>query len=132
MTVELNYLALVTVLTALIRIPWMLNKVAVRGLSVVSRYPRDPEPLSGWAHRIWVAHEDAVDNLVVFGILVVVLHLAGHSNTITVVAATTFFWARVVHLVAYAFAVPWVKTAAHLVSFAAVLALSWEVVLLAM
>lgn len=131
MTIELKYLALVTVLTALIRIPWMLNKVAVRGLSVVARYPRECEPLSDWAHRLWVAHEDAVDNLVVFGILVLVLHLAGHHTALTAAAVAAYFWSRLVHVVVYALALPWLKTVAHIVSFAAILALSWEVVLLA-
>jgi hypothetical protein len=72
MTTELTYLAWAGILTALIRIPWMLNKVAVRGLAVVSRYPKESAPLSGWAHRLWVAHEDSVDNLVVFATLIVV------------------------------------------------------------
>ncbi len=130
MTTELSYLAWTTILTALIRIPWMLNKVAVRGLASVSRYPRDSEPLSGWAHRLWVAHEDAVDNLVVFGILIGLLHVAGHSNTVTVIAAAAYFWARLVHVVVYAFAVPWIKTAAHVIAFLATLALAWQVAIL--
>lgn len=126
MTPELSYLAWATVLTTLIRIPWMVNKVAKRGLGAVSRYPRDSEPLSPWAHRLWVAHEDAIDNLVVFGILIGVLHAAGHSSTATVLAAALYFWARLVHVLVYAFAVPWVKTAAHVAGYAAILTLAWE------
>jgi uncharacterized MAPEG superfamily protein len=129
MTTELNYLAWAAILTALIRIPWMLNKVAVRGLSVVSRYPQESEPLSGWAHRLWVAHEDSVDNLVVFGALIVVLHLAGESTTVTVAAAAVYFWARLVHVIVYAFAIPWVKTVAHVAGLAALLVLAWQVML---
>ena len=127
MTVELKYLAWVTVLTALIRVPWMLNKVAVRGISKVSRYPRDSEPLSPWAHRLWVAHEDAVDNLIVFAVLVGLLHVAGHSSAVTVIASAVYFWARLIHILVYAFAVPWVKTAAHVAGFASIIALAWEV-----
>lgn len=129
MTTELNYLGWAAILTALIRIPWMLNKVAVRGLSVVSRYPQESEPLSGWAHRLWVAHEDSVDNLVVFGALIVVLHLAGESTTVTVAAAAVYFWARLVHVIVYAFAIPWVKTVAHVAGLAALLVLAWQVML---
>jgi len=132
MTTELIYLAWTTILTALIRIPWMLNKVAIRGLASVSRYPRESQPLSGWAHRLWVAHEDAVDILVVFGILIGLLHASGHSNSVTVISAATYFWARLVHVVVYAFAVPWIKTAAHVASFLAILALAWQVATLAL
>jgi uncharacterized MAPEG superfamily protein len=129
-TVELKYLAWVTVLTALIRVPWMLNKVAIRGISKVSRYPRDSEPLSPWAHRLWVAHEDAVDNLIVFAVLVVLLHLDGYSSSLTILAAAVYFWARLVHVLVYAFAVPWVKTLAHVAAFGAILVLAWQVLAL--
>jgi uncharacterized MAPEG superfamily protein len=132
MTTELSYLAWTAILTALIRIPWMLNKVAVRGLGSVSRFPRDSQPLSDWAHRLWVAHEDAVDNLVVFGILVGLLHAAGHSNPVTVFSAAIYFWARLLHVVVYAFAVPWLKTAAHVTAYLAILTLAWQVAILTM
>jgi uncharacterized MAPEG superfamily protein len=108
----------------------MLNKVAVRGLATVVGYPRESEPLSDWAHRFWVAHEDAVDNLVVFGFLVGILHMAGESNALTVISATVYFWARLLHVVVYAFAIPWIKTLAHVTGFAALLVLAWEVLLL--
>jgi uncharacterized MAPEG superfamily protein len=129
MTTELTYLAWAGILTALIRIPWMLNKVAVRGLAVVSRYPKESAPLSGWAHRLWVAHEDSVDNLVVFATLIVVLHLAGETTTLTAGAAAVYFWARLVHVVVYAFAIPWIKTVAHVAGFAALLVLAWKVLM---
>jgi hypothetical protein len=70
MTVELNYLVAATLLTLLIRVGWMLNKVQVRGLAVVVGYPKESEPLSEWAHRLWVAHEDAIQSLVTFAVLV--------------------------------------------------------------
>jgi uncharacterized MAPEG superfamily protein len=127
---ELKYLAWVTVLTALIRVPWMLNKVAVRGISKASGYPRDSEPLSPWAHRLWVAHEDAVDNLIVFAVLVGLLHTTGQSTSVTVLASAVYFWARLVHVLVYAFAIPWVKTAAHVTGFGAILVLAWEVLAL--
>jgi uncharacterized MAPEG superfamily protein len=130
MTTELSYLAWVTVLTALIRVPWMLNKVAVRGLATVAGYPRESQPLSDWAHRFWVAHQDAVDNLVVFGFLIGILHMAGESNTLTIISSAVYFWARLAHVVVYAFAIPWIKTVAHVAAFVALLALGWEVLLL--
>jgi uncharacterized MAPEG superfamily protein len=129
MTIELKYLVLVAVMTLLIRVPWMINKVTVRGLAKVTGYPEDSEPLSGWAHRVWVAHEDAVQNLIVFAVLVVTLHVGGESNDWTRGAAVVYFWARLSHFNVYAFGIPRLKTAAFLTAFAAQLVLAWQLLM---
>ena len=49
MTTELKYLALVTVLTALAWVPYILNTIAVRGLLDAVGYPENPKPLARWA-----------------------------------------------------------------------------------
>ena len=63
MTTELTYLALVTTLTALIWIPYILNMIMVRGLIDAVGYPQDPAPLSPWAASMKAAHANAVENL---------------------------------------------------------------------
>jgi uncharacterized MAPEG superfamily protein len=131
MTIELQYLAWVTILTLLLRVPWMVNKVTVRGLDTVTGYPLDSKDLSPWACRVWIAHEDAVDNLIVFAALVLVLRAAGESTAWTQVAAGAYFWARAVHAFVYAFAIPRIKTFAFLVGFGAQLVLAWHLVALA-
>jgi uncharacterized MAPEG superfamily protein len=125
-TTELAYLVWAAILTLLIRVPWMINKVTVRGLWKVSGYPTDSEPLSAWAHRVWVAHEDAVQNLIVFAVLVVALSLTGESNTWTRVAAAVYFWARLTHFMVYAFGIPRLKTVAFAVAFCAQLIIAWQ------
>jgi uncharacterized MAPEG superfamily protein len=130
MTMELQYLVSVAILTLFIRVTWMADKVMVRGLAKVTRYPQDSEPLSGWGKRTWIAHEDAVQNLVIFAVLVLALHLAGESNTITRAAAATYFWARLCHFIVYAFAIPRIKTVAFVVAFAAQLVLAWQFILI--
>jgi uncharacterized MAPEG superfamily protein len=126
MTVELQYLAWVTVLTLLMRIPWLIDKIRVRGLARVTGYPRDSEPLSDMGHRTWVAHEDAVQNLIVFAVLIGILHAIGESSVWTRLAAATYFWARLGHFLVYAFGIPRLKTVAFLVAFAAQLVLAWH------
>lgn len=130
MGLELQYLGWAAILTLLLRVPWMVDKVRVRGLGKVTGYPADSEPLSGWGRRAWIAHEDAVQNLVVFGMLVMVLHLGGESNAWTRGAAALYFWARLVHAVVYLFAIPRIKTVAFLAAFGAQLLLAWQFVLL--
>jgi uncharacterized MAPEG superfamily protein len=131
MTIELQYLSAVTILTLLLRIPWMFNKVTVRGLDTVTGYPLDSAPLDPWAQRLWIAHEDAVDNLVVFAALVLVLHVVGASSAWTQAAAAAYFWSRLVHFIVYAFAIPRIKTIAFFIGFGAQLVLAWHLAVLA-
>lgn len=126
MKTELLYLVLVTTLTAVIWIPYILDRIAVRGLMDAVGYPENPKPQSPWATRMMAAHENAVENLVVFGALVLAAHAAGVSNSATVLACAVYFWARVVHLLAYTFAVPWVRTLAFAVGFGSQATLAWQ------
>jgi len=126
MKTELMYLVLVTTLTAVIWIPYILDRIAVWGLTDAVGYPENPKPQSAWARRMMAAHGNAVENLVVFGALVLAAHAAGVSNNATVLACTVYFWARVVHLLAYTFAVPWVRTLAFAVGFGSQVTLAWQ------
>jgi len=117
MTTELMYLTWVTALTAVLWIPYILNMTMVRGLIDAVGYPADPAPLASWAARMKAAHANAVENLVLFATLVLVANAVGVSNDATVMACQVYFWARVVHLAAYTFAVPWVRTVAFVVGF---------------
>jgi len=115
MTNELMSLTAVTVLTAIMWMPYVLNVIAVRGLKDAVGYPEDPEPMSSWASKMKAAHSNAVENLVIFAALVLIANAAGISTAATVMACQVYFWARVVHVLSYTFAVPWVRT----LSFAA-------------
>lgn len=128
-TTEFTYLVLTAILTLLIRVPWMVNKVTVRGLGKVTGYPTDSEPLSAWAHRVWVAHEDAVQNLVVFAILVIALDIAGVSNSWTRGAAVVYFWARFTHAIVYAFGIPRLKSLAFATAFGAMAIIALQLLL---
>ena len=125
MTVELSYLAATTLLTLMLRVTWLINKVQVRGLSVVVGYPKESKPLSEWGHRLWVAHEDATHGLVTFAVLVIIVQMSNLANESTAVAAAVYFWARLMHVIAYGFALRWVKTIASLFSLVSQLWLVW-------
>ncbi|SRR5579871_417651 len=110
MSVELRYLTYVTLLTALAWVPYILNEIMVRGLIDAVGYPANPKPLAPWAERMKKAHYNAVENLVVFATLVLIAHALGLTNPAIATCAVVYFWARVVHLAAYTFAIPWVRT----------------------
>jgi len=117
MTIELKYLALVATLTALIWIPYILNTIMVRGVLDAVGYPENPKPLAPWATRMKAAHYNGVENLVVFAALVLVANAVGVKGGAAAMACMIYFWARAVHLLAYTFAIPWVRTLAFAVGF---------------
>ncbi len=127
MKTELLYLVLVTVLTALIWIPYILDRVATWGLIDAVGYPDNPKAQSAWATRMMAAHANAVENLVVFAPLVLVAHALGVSNAATAGACVVYFWARAVHLGAYTFKVPWVRTLAFTVGWVCQIVIAWQI-----
>ena len=118
MTSELMSLTAVTALTAVLWMPYVLNIIVVRGLMDAVGYPEDPKPMSAWATKMKAAHANAVENLVVFGLLVLVANAVGVSTSSTVLACEVYFWARLVHVASYTFAVPWVRTLSFVAGFA--------------
>ena len=126
MKTELFYLALVTAFTGLLWVPYILDRVVVRGLIDAVGYPQDPKPQSPWAQRLIKAHYNAVENLVVFAALVLLAHAVGLSSPAIGTAAVVYFWARVVHALAYTFAVPWVRTLAFTVGFLCQAVVAWQ------
>lgn len=127
MTIELHYLAMAAALTAVLWVPYILNRLAVRGIVDAVGYPDNPKPQSPWATRLQKAHANAVENLVVFAALVGVAHAAGLTNEATVFAAQMYFWARVVHAVAYTLAWPWVRTLAFTAGFVSQAIFAWQI-----
>ena len=126
MKTELLYLTLVTAFTGLLWVPYILNRLAVRGIGDAVGYPENPKPQAPWAQRLQKAHTTAVENLVIFAALVLVAHAAGISNAAIATASIVYFWARVVHAIAYTFAVPWARTLAFTVGFIAQAAVAWQ------
>jgi uncharacterized MAPEG superfamily protein len=123
MTSELMSLTWVVALTAVMWVPYILNTIMVQGLVDAVGYPDNPKPLAPWAARMKKAHNNAVENLVVFAALVLILNAAGVSNATTVLACNIFFWARLVHLVVYTFGIPWLRTLSFVLSWLCIVAL---------
>ncbi|MDH3645458.1 MAG: MAPEG family protein [Gammaproteobacteria bacterium] len=129
MTVELKYLTLAAAWNAIIWIPYILNVISVRGVKDAVGYPANPKPMAEWAQRLKSAHYNSVENLVLFATVVLVAHVAGVTNEATAVCAMTYFWARIVHTVVYAFAVPWLRTLSFAVAWLALLCFFAQILL---
>ncbi len=127
MKTELFYLAGSAVLTGLLWVPYILDRLMVRGLIDAVGYPTDPKPQSPWAQRMMKAHANAVENLVVFATLVLVAAALGITGGAVATAAMLYFWARLVHAAAYTFAIPWVRTLAFTAGFIAQAMVAWQI-----
>jgi uncharacterized MAPEG superfamily protein len=120
MTPELFWLTLTVILTGLLWVPYILDRITVRGLLGSMANPsRNAKPHSEWATRLMFAHDNAVENLVVFAPLVLILAQLDYSTKSTVYASAIYFWARVAHLVVYTLGLPVFRTLAFTVGFAA-------------
>jgi uncharacterized MAPEG superfamily protein len=124
---ELFYLALVAALTALLWVPYILDRIAVQGLLAAVGYPDNPQPQSPWARRMMKAHSNAVENLVVFAPLVLVANALGITGAAIGMSAMVYFWARVVHALSYTLAIPWVRTLAFTAGFLAQGCIAWQI-----
>jgi uncharacterized MAPEG superfamily protein len=127
MTPELKYLAMISVFTALMWIPYILNAASNNKLGDLVGYPQTPLNMSPWAERLKKAHSNAVENLVVFAAVVLIANALEISNVATVSAAAAYFWGRLVHAVAYTAAVPWLRTLAFAVAWGGILCISWQI-----
>jgi len=128
MTSELMSLTWVVALSAVMWVPYILNTIMVRGLVDAVGYPDNPKPLAPWAERMKKAHYNAVENLVVFAALVLMLNAADVSNGTTVLACNIYFWARLVHLAVYTFGIPWLRTLSFALSWVCIVALIWQLI----
>src|SRR5262245_21340808 len=114
MSKELYWLTLTVLMTALFWVPYVLDRMAVRGLmgTLSAAIPETGQPQSGWAQRAAAAHWNAVENLAVFAPAVLTAHVLGISTAATQFAVVLYFFSRLVHFVVYALGVPVARTLA--------------------
>ena len=119
MKIEMTSLALISAFTGLLWVPYMLNRIAVRGIVSTVGYPVNPPPLAPWAERLRAAHANAAENLVVFAALVLAAGVLNVSTPVTEFAAALYLWSRAAHAVVYSLGVPWLRTLAFTGGFVA-------------
>ncbi len=120
MSRELFWLTLTVVVTGLMWVPYILDRIMIRGLTGAMDNPKaNDTPQSPWAMRLYFAHTNAVENLIIFAPLVLILNALDYSTTATAIACATYFWARLVHAIVYTAGVPVLRTLAFTVGFLA-------------
>ena len=124
LTPELRWLAATTVLTGALWIPYIADRMREHGIwKALANPDRDARPRAAWADRLMWAHDNAVENLVLFAALVLMLNALGISNATTVMACNIYFWARLAHYLIYSAGIPWLRTLSFTVAWVCILAL---------
>jgi uncharacterized MAPEG superfamily protein len=120
------WLLLTVGVTACLWMPYVLDRFIRLGIPRTLGNPRplDADELSAWARRAQRAHENAVENLVIFAPLALMAVHSGVGGTaLASGASAAYFFARLVHYLSYAAGVPVLRTVAFLGGFGAQLAL---------
>jgi uncharacterized MAPEG superfamily protein len=130
MTTELWYLFLTTILLAILWIPHIIGSVQTAGLLTPEEYRIGRNvAFPHWVRRADRAHVNLVEQYGAFAGLVVIAHLTGVHDAVTVWCAIVFFWARIAHAVIYisGFSQFRARTAVFSIGFLALLVYAWEI-----
>jgi uncharacterized MAPEG superfamily protein len=126
MSVELKYLVWTCLASALMWLPYVLNATIRIGITKSMGYENRDATMDPWAIRMKKAHYNAVEGLVIFAPLILVLNSLQISTEATQCAAATYFYARIAHYLIYTFGIPWLRTLSFFAAWVATLTLVCE------
>ena len=124
MNTEYEWLALSILVTSLIWLPIIVNRLIEHGFW---HGLWDPEgeihTKVGWSRRMMAAHTNAIENLVIFAPLVIMVQQLHLEDDLTLLASMLFFYSRLAHVFLFTFKVPVLRIIAFLTGFSAQLIL---------
>lgn len=99
MTHELKWLCYTAILAASLWIPYIVgvNVTNFEGKKEQFVRPPDHSKMAPWVHRSLRAHQNLLEQLLPFSVIVLVGAVAGVSTPVTGLLAAIFFWLRVAH-----------------------------------
>lgn len=116
---EIHWLVLTLLMTMVMWVPYILSRMLEQGILTALW---DPHGLTAtkvaWAERMMRAHENAVENLVIFAPLVLLIESADLNTPLTATACMIYFYARLAHFLVFVFAVPLLRVVTFLIGFA--------------
>ena len=111
MSNEMFWLIMTTAMTGLMWLPYIFDRITVRGLMPAMANPSPTDKAqSAWARRMMAAHTNAVENLVIFAPLVLAAQVLNATTPTTALACAIYFWSRLVHVVVYTLGIPVLRT----------------------
>ena len=108
---ELYWLTLTAIFTGLMWLPYILWLIGKLGLvPALMDGEHDITYDAAWAARSRRAHANAVENLVIFGVLAIAVHVSGTASALTATAGAVFFFSRLAHYAVYVAGLPVIRT----------------------
>ena len=129
MTVELEMLFWVSILTLFLWVPYVTSAIINDGLLAALKWQGNEKQRFLWAERAKRAHYNAIENLIPFAVIVIIAHLANVSNEATASAAMAYFWLRVIHYLSYTFGISYIRTPAFIGSWLAQLCIVYQIII---
>ena len=129
MNTLLFWLAATILITALMWLPYIVNLIMKKGAKAAITHidPHDPNQLDDWARRAKAAHYNAVENLVLFAPIVIIAHILKANTGVALASVKIYFWARLLHYLAYTVGVPYARTILFFIAWASTIAITLQV-----
>lgn len=120
MTTELYWLTLTVLMTALMWLPYIINRMLEQGIGFAMWDPQGETKTDViWAERMTRAHKNAVENLIIFAPLVLTLQFTDLSNELTALACIMYFFSRLTHYIVFSLGIPLLRIFAFMTSVVA-------------
>jgi uncharacterized MAPEG superfamily protein len=118
LSAELFWLVLTVLMTAVFWVPYIINRMLELGIlnALWDRFGLT-DTNKDWAKRMMQAHDNAVENLILFAPLVILIQITGTNSTATATACMIYFFARLVHYIVFTFAIPLLRVGTFLIGF---------------
>jgi uncharacterized MAPEG superfamily protein len=133
MTLELKWLMYTALLAGSLWIPFIIgvNITDFPGKEHQFVRPPDYNQMKPWVHRSLRAHQNLLEQLLPFAIVVLVGAVSRVSTSITVACSITFFWLRVAHAIGMisGWAGLPLRPMIYFAGWIAMLVLAWQILL---
>ena len=110
---EVFWLVTTCLMTGLFWVPYIINRLYEHSpLPALWNPMPDIRPKAQWAERMMRAHENAVENLVIFAPLALIVEILKIGTEQTAVACMIYFIARAAHYVIFTLGIPLLRVVA--------------------
>lgn len=117
-----------TALAAVMWLVYIIDRIAKEGVFGMMKNPQDFKSQPAlWAQRAQLAHSNAIENLVVMAVAVIIAHLVIPGNETVVSASMIYFFARLVHFVSYTAGIFGLRSVSFIAGFVCQLVVIYQV-----
>ena len=127
---EIYWLILSALLTAFLWLPYGGYRIAKIGFArlLLDPLPGDDPFDAKWAHRAYRVHMNALETMATFAPIAIAVPLTGAGNGITAMAASVYFWSRLVYIPIYILNVPVLRTTLFLVALISIVVMALQII----